>query len=421
VTRLKVELITGGDIQTEIARLIDAHDQIHIAVAWASDHDLAQALADKANAKKVRDLIVGVNGFGTHPDFLDRAVYIPNAYVAERGAPAIFHPKIYYFQTGNMAEAIVGSASFTIGGMGRNTEAGLLIAGSASDQVFQQILAEIRGYKRLCKQLTKPLADEYRAKFKLHGGRRKPDNPNLGAPPRDWKGLNSEIATWTWQEYLQHINSFATTIIGNGHKRLENGLRVLQAAQTMFADVASFADLPAPERKAISGVIGRTDMDNLQSTAARKLDFGQFGTMRGAGDFAGLVGTSEGAQGLAAAIDLIPARGEITRGHFDEYVLRFGEAFALRTRGGGIPTASRLLAMKRPDAFVCVDGANRRGLAQDLSFKPSTIGLDNYWERVIEPIRSAPWYRSPKPAGRRERQIWEGRVALLDIIYYEGD
>jgi hypothetical protein len=79
VTRLEVELITGGDIQTEIARLIDAHDQIHIAVAWASDHDLAKALADKANAKKVRDLIVGVNGFGTHPDFLDRAVDIPNA------------------------------------------------------------------------------------------------------------------------------------------------------------------------------------------------------------------------------------------------------------------------------------------------------------------------------------------------------
>ncbi|MCW2349186.1 phospholipase D family protein [Sphingobium sp. B12D2B] len=418
---MQVELITGEDIPTQLVRLIDEHDQIHIAVAWASDHDLARALTNKANAKKVRELIVGVDGFGTHPDFLDRAASIANAYVAERGPPAIFHPKIYYFQTGNLAEAIVGSANFTNGGMGRNTEAGLLIAGSASEHVFQQILAEIRGYERHSKPLTKVLADEYRAKFKLRGGRRKLDNPNLGAPARDWKGLNSEIASWTWQEYLRHINSFATTAIGNGHRRLENGLQVLQAAQTMFAGVASFADLPAPERKAISGVIGRPDMKNLQMTLAHTLDFGQFGTMRGAGDFAGLVGTSEGAQGLAAAIDLIPARGEITRGHFDEFVVRFHEAFALRTRGGGIPTASRLLAMKRPDAFVCVDGANRRGLAQDLDFKPSTISIKNYWERVIEPVRSAPWYQSPKPAGRRERQIWEGRVALLDIIYYEGD
>lgn len=382
---------------------------------------MAAALTDKANATKIHELIVGVDGFGTHPDFLDRAASIANAYVAERDPPAIFHPKIYYFQTGNTAEAIVGSANFTNGGMGRNTEAGLLIAGGANEPVFQQILTELRSYERLSKPLTKALADEYRAKFKLRGERRKLDNPNLGAPARDWKGLNSEIASWTWQEYLEHINRFAATVIGNGHKRLENGLRVLQAVQTMFAGVASFADLPAPKRKAISGVIGRTDIKNLQMTSAHKLDFGQFGTMRGAGDFAGLVGTSEGAEGLAAAIDLIPAKGEITRRHFDEFVMRFREAFALRTRGGGIPTASRLLAMKRPDAFVGVDGANRRGLARDLDFKPSTIGLDNYWERVIEPVRSAPWYQSPKPADRRERQIWEGRVALLDIIYYEGD
>jgi hypothetical protein len=306
--------------------------------------------------------------------------------------------------------------------MGRNTEAGLWIAGNASDQVFQQIIAEIRGYKRFCKQLTKALADEYRAKFKLHGGRRKPDNPNLGAPPRDWKGLNSEIANWTWQEYLQHINSFATTIIGNGHKRLENGLRVLQASQTMFADVASFADLPTAERKAISGVIGRTDMDNLQSTAARKLDFGQFGSMGGAGVFSGLVGTDAGAKALATAIDLIPAHGEITRQHYHDYVSRFRDAFAGKTRSGRVPPASRLLAMKRPDAFACVDGANREGIARDLDCPPSTlVDLDSYWEKVIEPIRSAPWYQAPKPAGRREGQIWEGRVALLDIIYYEGD
>lgn len=63
-------------------------------------------------------------------------------------------------------------------------------------------------------------------------------------------------------------------------------------------------------------------------------------------------------------------------------------------------------------------GGNKTGLATALSFAPTTLSLENYWARVIEPIQQAPWYNTPRPSGR-DMELWESRVAMLDAIYYE--
>jgi hypothetical protein len=52
-----------------------------------------------------------------------------------------------------------------------------------------------------------------------------------------------------------------------------------------------------------------------------------------------------------------------------------------------------------------------------LSFAPTTLSLDNYWERVIEPIRQSPWYNADRPSGR-DAELWDARVAMVDAIYY---
>lgn len=73
--------------------------------------------------------------------------------------------------------------------------------------------------------------------------------------------------------------------------------------------------------------------------------------------------------------------------------------------------------MKRPDSFVCVSNPNKAGLANALALSRTTLDLDNYWERVIEPIRISPWYNAPRPSGN-DAELWDGRVAMLDAIYY---
>ena len=137
--------------------------------------------------------------------------------------------------------------------------------------------------------------------------------------------------------------------------------------------------------------------------------------MGGAGTFARLIGLHDRA--LACALDAIPWRGDVTEYQFDDYVAAFTAAFSNSSRTARLAPATRLLAMKRPDIFVCVNDGNKRGLAESLSFAPTTIKLENYWERVVEPIRQAPWYTTPRPAGR-DMELWDARVAMLDAIYY---
>ena len=140
--------------------------------------------------------------------------------------------------------------------------------------------------------------------------------------------------------------------------------------------------------------------------------------MRGAGDFRNRIGENDAS--LARAVDSIPQKGEVTRKHYDRFASLFVKAFAKSQRVGGVPTASRLLAMKRPDVFFCVCDPNLEATAAQMGFAKSTLKLDNYLERVVEVIRASEWYGVEKPDSK-DGPLWECRAAMLDAILYNPD
>lgn len=85
-----------------------------------------------------------------------------------------------------------------------------------------------------------------------------------------------------------------------------------------------------------------------------------------------------------------------------------------------VPTASRLLAMKRPDTFICICKPNIGEASRRMAFSRTMLELDDYWEKVIEVIRLSDWYHAQKPDGV-DGEIWENRVAMLDAILYRPD
>ena len=183
----------------------------------------------------------------------------------------------------------------------------------------------------------------------------------------------------------------------------------------MIYSVSSFGDLAPNQWKAIAGVIGE------QQKIEAGLDhhnWGWFGSMKGMGDFANRV--SERDHHLAAALDSVPRHGEVGEDQYIEFCKNFLLAFQKTQRKGSYPTATRLLAMKRPDVFVCVSKPNLAGISDGLGFAKSTLSLENYWERVIEPIRVSPWYNATRPNGA-DAELWDSRVAMLDAIYYNPD
>ena len=316
----------------------------------------------------------------------------------------IFHPKLYLFERkGGGWTCIVGSANFTAGGFGRNQEACLLV--TEADDPGGTILANARGsvdrywkdavpganvdldrYREMRKRLARSLAHAA-GQF------------GTGKPGRAVEDV--DVLNMSWDDFLASVR-------GDRHHALDKRLDVLEAARGLFQKYESFAEMPIEDRQGIAGF--REDGD---------VPWGWFGSMRGAGVFKNIVNQSP--SGLSDALDQVPLDGRVTREDYLEFVDRFVRAFPIKdgkpTRHG-LGTATRLLAMKRPDYFVCLDGANRRRLLADFDINVVLHDYDGYWDKIVERLKLATWWNSRRPREKTAGRVWDGRAAMLDAIYY---
>lgn len=401
---MSVKLLDAKAVAKRLEHLIKDHEEIHVAVAWGYNGHLADCLL--RNKHKFSSVTFGLAFCQTDPDLLDRLIGIKNAFVADSGNKT-FHPKLYYFRTEDVAEAIIGSSNFTAGGMDNNWEASVHIKGPWNAPIFKQARECLESYAGLRKVVSKHLAESYRLQFNAAKTLKKPKNPVLPGPGLPAAQLNSPLVKMQWDEFVRAVKA-------SPHHNFDARLSLLRECQTMFASVKSFAELSGNQWKAIAGVIG----------AKQKLiagldayDWGWFGSMKGMGDFANRIAEQDAF--LARAVDCIPRHGEITKSQYEDFCRNFLQAFKNSSRVGGVPTATRLLAMKRPDTFVCISRPNMTGLSEALAFPKTTLDLDNYWDLVVEPMRISPWYNAPRPTGQYA-ELWDGRAAMLDAIYYNG-
>jgi hypothetical protein len=123
------------------------------------------------------------------------------------------------------------------------------------------------------------------------------------------------------------------------------------------------------------------------------------------------------ANAFSRALGCIPLVGNIERRHYEAYCNALYEIKGASATWVGMGT--RLLAMKRPDRFVCINGPNRDGLCDHFGVARTTTRLDNYWERFAEPMTLMPWWQADIPYETLEQQVWLGRAAMLDAIYYD--
>jgi HKD family nuclease len=398
---MEISLLEAKAISRRLKTLIENHDSISIAVAWGDLTGVAKTRI--ANKAKFGTVLFGLDFSATDPDLIDELVGMANAFVA-KNRPGCFHPKIFYFQSGSEAEAIVGSANFTNGGLGKNLEASVHVKGAADETFFKQVRKQLGSYEWLHRPITKELATSYRRQAEVAGKAQRPKNPVLPDDEEQWPRFNSRLATMSWVEFVRRAR--------RKNRDFDKRIDLVRAIQTMFARKGSFADLSLAEWKGVAGLLGAVEgtAENLDG-----LEWGWFGSMNRATAFAKAIGLQDPA--IAQALDLIPKRGDVTRAQFDQYAATFKRALPKSKAGNPIATATRLLAMKRPDFFVCVDGGNKPRLSNALDFRPNMLTLDTYWDWVIEPIRQAPWYNAPRPVGSN-MELWDARVAMLDAIYY---
>jgi hypothetical protein len=407
--QVDTRFLTGEAVGRVIGDLIDEHDELHWAVAWGSDMPLASRLV--ANAAKFRNVTFGVAFCQTDPDLVDRLVGLKNCYVATRFAGGTYHPKIYVFRSGSRISAVVGSANFTNGGLHRNLESAVLLEGTAQNPALRDLLT----FAERSADFGEPVTPEYAAAYRLAWKRaaRMPKPPRDPAIPKKRSvsaASSSSLVSMSWKE-------FTAEVAKSRHHDVPRSLALLRVAQTWLNSAPSFHDLERLQRKAIAGVIGESQKSGDQDYQHADLDreWGWFGSMRGMGDFANRI--EENDRYLARALDSIPQKGVVQRDHYDRFAELFVKAFRNSHRTGGVPTASRLLAMKRPDVFLCVSKPNKTEAARRMGFAKSTLTLENYWERVIEVLQASDWYNVDKPEDS-DGPLWECRAAMLDAILY---
>ena len=403
---MDLKLINDDAAKRLLLKLIPSCDRIDIAVAWAGKNTVVDALV--LNESKLRHVVIGTHMYQTNPAVLRHLMPIPQAKCMPPVPPdgRLFHPKIYLFQTGERVSAVIGSHNLTASAFdGHNVEASVLIEGDASAPAFRDLLLYIKkAWDRAEVIDEESFLFAYEVQYEVNKAKLKALNTfHRVKKPRSRATKPSPMAV-TWTEFERQVRA-------DKYHSVEDRIHVLERAVDLFNDNPNFAEMERDERRAIAGTYGSKE------EGVDKLPWAWFGTMFGQGDFKNLVNKSPSV--LSAALDKILIEGNVREQDYHAFAGLFLKAFQNKSHKGGVATASRLLAMKRPDIFVGVNNANGKKLCDAFGVAYSTLSVSNYWERIIVPIQLSPWWGQKRPRGRLAGRIWDNRAALLDCIYYD--
>jgi hypothetical protein len=400
-------IINQTDLEKEFKRLTKQYQTFYWATAWAGIN--SKPFEDLITYEsKIKQVVVGIHFYQTHPDFI--FTFIKNKNVHYILQPeGTFHPKIYLFSNSESDwEIIIGSGNFTNGAFNTNKEAAILVSNNDNNSkaIYKDAKEFIGQAWKEGKTLNNKELEKYRIAWKNHRPKINSLSGRYGSKTKVAKPIYEvAVINKTWREFISQVKNETS----HGVNRR---LRVIEIANNLFTRVEHFSELLEEERKFVAGIPNKFAIQGAE-------DWGYFGSMKGAGIFKNKIITND--SNISKALDQIPISGQITRKHYESFIKLFHRIF-IGTRletANNIATASRLLAMKRPDVFVCYDVENKGNLSRDFGIVQKDMNYDRYWDDIIERIYDCEWWLNPDPIDTVERKVSNARAAFLDSLYYE--
>lgn len=401
---LNMELILDDKTLCErFSNLCKKYSHYMWAVAWAgkvANFDLAKILAN--NASKIDKVLVGLHFYQTDPSFIE--CFKDNHQVRYyKKSDGIFHSKVYlFYNSDNDWSAVIGSSNFTCSGFHRNTEANIYIDNTDTGISYSQLSEYITSLWNEGSVFTKPELDLYKSAFE-HQQKKIDSLKKSKAVPKDVSHTEtsdnftaSQLSIMTWEEYFHSITV-------KDSENLMFRLDILKEAQKLFKKNHSFAMLELRTREALAGMISYLDVTG-------DADWKFFGST-GNGMFMHAIKVND--PKIINAIDAIPLKGDVTKEMFDDYCKAFS------SWNNPVSSATRLLAMKRPDLFVCINSKNIKALSQLLGIPQSQLTLENYWNGVHLKVINSVWFNDNTISDVGiAKEVKRFQVALLDSISY---
>lgn len=355
----------------------------------------------RAHQNKIEKMVVGTHMYQTDPRFIEEFLH-HSGFRFRKPLGNLFHPKLYLFYNTPKDgltptwTLLIGSANFTYNAFKKNQEIMFEMHFAESEEsFFYEILQTIEDLWTE----TEDFSDEYLSHYrKLHGMQKEKIQSLTGE--YEGEDQNTMMDILSIPVCIMNWKSFMETIYQETIHKIEDRIFVLQEAKRLFSIHSSFSDMTEEERKFIAG-ISHSDKRS-----------GIFGSMTGAGLFKNAIINND--KNISDALDCIPIEGDVTKKDY----LAFVEKFSNIERSG-LATATRLLAMKRPDIFLCFDSENKKNLSRDFGISQS-VNYEQYWDRIIARIQDSVWWKVEAPIEEEERMIYEGRAAFLDALYFGG-
>ena len=386
----------NDELDATLQKLIRKSDSISIAVAWASSHTAAFSQLVKA-APRLKRIVIGTHFYQTDPAVL--ASFANSKTVRFILQPeGVFHPKVYLFHAGKAWTLIVGSANFTRGALTKNSEVMIEVNSSdtSDDAMKTDTTRLIQSYWNSAQEVTDADVERYRLLHIVHKRRLQKIAGTYGSTKTRKNPIQSDVMSMDWSQYIARVRQDKVHDINQR-------IRLMSELQNAFAQYPVFSSMPLELRKAVAGLPSKSIANS-----------GWFGSMVGAGKFKNVIGMNSPQISLALAH--VSSQGPVDRDQYNAFLQDYIAAFPQGRHGLG--TATRLLAMKRPDVFVCVDSKNRSDLCQELGIVQAGLDYERYWDEIVERVQDSPWWMAAKPKNPDDAEVWKSRAAFLDAIFY---
>jgi hypothetical protein len=391
--------------------LLDEYKEYYWLSAWAGINSDPYKNLIK-NEHKISKIVVGLHFYQTDPNFIERFLNNSNIKYIKQ-TDGVFHPKLFlFFNNPQDWKMIIGSANFTNAAFTKNTEISTLITSKDqnADTIFREVEKIIEKYWKEAKTFSQEEFERYKTLEKNFGKKLNQISGKYGEKEKTKRIIStiplfkSKIASMNWETFYNKVKEDKI------HK-LEDRFTVIKNAREIFQKKKTLTNMTENERRFIAGIQLKKTTDKIFENIDNKI----FGSMIGAGIFKKKIIDAD--QNISIALDEIPLTGPVIEKQYKAFIEIFNKQFEKKF----FAPATRLLAMKRPDIFVCIDSHNKANLCKDFGIKKSKLNMNNYWSEIIQRIFDSDWWQNPTQniQDKIEMDIVEARAAFLDSIYFE--
>jgi len=404
-------ILNGDQTAISIKKFIASCKTFSIAVAWATENSVWDQV--KIHIRKAKHIVIGIDFFQTSPkviEWLRRNA--PNiTYIADR-RKGVFHPKIYLFEMkDDKLKLVIGSANLTYNAFTINDECCIRLDLKQTPNEVHQIFETIDKWIGQSTQVGNFDVDKYKTNHHKNG--------------REIKKLagylHSDLLEYSFTDYFNNcaseVDYFPPSITLNDRLDLLDLAQSQNIKHNDFCYIAGVHPIRVIANPPKWGYFGSMSLDKafMQSVKDNKYWTNIFNLYNGIPS----VGNSINYTSFIAFVDNLDTIINNSPHHINNINHHFS-------------AATRLLAMKRPDLFFCLNGGNKVAMAKDFAFVcnrgvvPSSNSANSinkpvvYWDVLTTIIKQSTWCQSPINGkwGNDMKRCWRGRIAMLDALYY---